>query len=76
MAKKYGSPIDLNKNELQNARVHNLAADPSSPVLGQIYFNTVSNKKRTYNGATWDEDSTSGSGLTQQQVRNLSTLRL
>lgn len=60
---KLGNNLDLVKNELQNARIQNLAADPGSPVEGQIYYNTVSKKKRTFNGTTWDEDSTgSGSG--------------
>jgi hypothetical protein len=63
MSKKYLTPIDLAKNELQNARLQNLASDPSSPVVGQTYFNTTSNKIRTYNGATWDEYGTgAGSG--------------
>lgn len=61
MAKNYGTNLNLNKYELQNARIQNLAADPASPVVGQIYYNTVTNKKRTFNGATWDEDGTGSS---------------
>ena len=56
MSRNFSNSINLQKNELQNAAIQNLAADPASPVKGQIYFNTVTNKKRTYNGTTWDED--------------------
>lgn len=66
MARNYGVAIDLSKNELQNARLQNLAADPGSPVLGQVYFNTVTNKLRTYNGATWDEAGTGAGNVTGQ----------
>jgi len=65
MAKKFVVPIDLNKLELQNPRIQNLAADPGSPVEGQIYYNTVSKKKRTFNGTTWDEDGSVATAVTQ-----------
>lgn len=45
--------IDLNKNQLQNALIHVLAADPGSPTEGQIYYNSVSKTLRIYSGSAW-----------------------
>lgn len=53
MSLKYLTNIDLNKNELQNAKLQNLATAPSSPVKGQMYFDTASNKAMVYNGSAW-----------------------
>ena len=45
--------IDLNKNQIQNAAVHNLASAPANPVKGQQYFNTTDNKTYVWDGSSW-----------------------
>ena len=53
MAINYLSSIDLNKNELQNGVIHVLAANPSNPVEGQIYYNSTDQKLYFYDGSSW-----------------------
>lgn len=70
MAKKFLTDINLNKNELQNAIIQNLASDPSNPVAGQVYFNTTTNRFRVYTGTEWDEMGTGGGTVTSVAASN------
>ena len=70
MAVSFGSPIDLQKLELQNPVIHQLATAPSSPVQGQVYYNTADDNLYVYDGASWIDLTsqgvtyTAGTGLT------------
>lgn len=55
MAINFLHNLDLSKNELQNAALHPLTANPTSPSTGQFYFNTSNDVIRIYNGTSWVE---------------------
>jgi hypothetical protein len=65
MSKKFLTNIDLGKNELQNAVLQQLAADPSSPVQGLVYYNTVDDKIKYYDGSVWVTVDVGTTGVTQ-----------
>lgn len=69
MPKIYLTNIDLTQNELLNAVIQPLSSAPSSPLQGQIYFNTVSKTYQYYDGTTWQTVAdTAGGGGTVTSV--------
>jgi len=69
---KHLNNLNLNKNELQNAVIQNLATAPSSPVAGQVYFDTVENALKVWNGTMWESSALSGVTATAAEINILS----
>ena len=50
---EYHSDINLNQNQIVNVVLHKLSSAPSSPVSGQIYYNTTDNTVYFWDGTAW-----------------------
>ena len=46
--------LDLKQNEIRNAVIQPLAVEPTNPRIGQIYYDTTTNKFMIFNGISWD----------------------
>ena len=79
MAISFVSSINLNKNELQNAVIQNLATAPGSPNEGQVYYDSSVGDKSIYfwDGSSWVDvggdvrSVIAGAGLTSSGTRDI-----
>jgi hypothetical protein len=53
MSRAFKTAIDLEKNEVLNLRLHQLSSPPTSPVVGQCYYNTTDDLPYVWDGAAW-----------------------
>jgi hypothetical protein len=53
MARQFLTGLDLNQNELSNARIQNLPSAPTVAVAGQFYFDTTLSQLSVYSGTEW-----------------------
>lgn len=80
MAKKFLVNLDLAKNQILNAAIQNLPSAPSSPVNGQIYYNTSDNRIYFWDSTAWVDMSgdlrsvIGGAGLTGSESNGIVTL--
>jgi hypothetical protein len=80
MAKKFLTSLDLTKNQILNVAIQNLSSAPSSPVAGQVYFNTTDLRMYFWDGSAWTDmsgdiqDVIGGAGLTASTASDVVTL--
>ena len=67
MTKKILVSYDFSQNEIQNAKIQNLASDPSTPAVGQFWYNTTTDKMM-WRGAVASIDPTARANHTGTQL--------
>lgn len=65
---KFLDHLDLSKAELRNAAIQVLATAPTSPALGQVYFDSVSLQLLIWNGTAWAAKATDAALLNGQNA--------
>lgn len=84
MAIPFLTSVDMNKNEIRNAVMQNLAVAPGDPKTGQYYYNTTDSKMYQWTGTEWSvvgidvlndlESNDTGSALSAAQGKELKKL--
>jgi len=71
--------LDLQKNELRNAQIHNLTttqiAGVGTPATGQFAYDTTLNKLKVYNGSDWELVGASADGTTLELSSNTLSIK-
>jgi hypothetical protein len=73
MAIQFLNHLDIDDNELRNAKLHISSSNPTSEA-GQIYYNSSSNVVRYYNGSEWVSLDSSGNAFTTIAVSGQSNV--
>jgi Repeat of unknown function (DUF5907) len=71
-----GAALDYAKYEARNIRAHQLGANPSSPVTGQMYYNTGDNTLYWYDGTVWVSARGGASATPQATASTQGTIQL
>lgn len=71
-----GAALDFSKYEARNLRGHQLGAPPSSPVTGQMYYNTADNTLYWWDGTQWQSAKGGATATPPATTSTLGTIQL
>jgi len=60
---EFSDDINLNQNELKNVVIDNVSSAPSSPTVGQMYYDTTLNNGYMWDGTSWEDITASASSI-------------
>lgn len=59
---EFNADVNFAQNEIKNTVIENLGSAPGTPVAGQIYYDTTTNKPYIYDGTVWVDMADAGGG--------------
>src|SRR5499427_9639561 len=71
-----GNNLDFSKYEARQIRIHQLGAAPSSPVTGQMYYNTADNTLYWWDGTQWQSAKGGATSTPPATTSSLGTIQL